>query len=119
MNKIKGCNNNVSSTVDGINDPIGIVNLFADKFSSIYNSSQNDENGNMLDSVVKQVHENVVNSCCNHNESISHMHVVTVDQIMKAVHLMKANKRDGTCDISNPITRGKHKLFVLISLLST
>ena len=109
-------NSSLPSSIDGVNGAENISNLFADKYNNLYNSVPYDVS-KMAD--IDDQLENLVQSKCKTGQCpISH--VVTVDEVICCVNLLKSNKSDGNEGLlSNHIINGSTLLYDNIAMLCT
>lgn len=86
VKKFKGTNKGMPSVIDGVSESKNIANLFAEKFSGIYNSVS--FNHRDMDKLEKEIDQAILDTCCNgvecSNSQIKHLHDVT-NQVLKNV----------------------------------
>ena len=98
--------NYLPSSIDGCNDPIGISEIFADKYKSLYNSVpyHADEFLNLKSQNVAKIDENFLNQA-----------VFDVNHVRKAISVLKHNKHDGNIGLySDHVINGTEKLHHLL-----
>ena len=90
-----------------------ISNIFADKYKTLYNSVNYDQNE--MSKLIKTLDEEVINKCCDNN---CVNHEINVCDVIYCVDKLKSGKHDGVTGFySDNIKHGSHKLFVYLSLL--
>jgi hypothetical protein len=121
VKKMKGSQNSVPNKIDDTNGSQNIANLFASKFSQLYNSVSYDHS-NMLE-LKSCVSDDIKHKCkssqcstkCTH-----HIKCITVDDVKRGIKQLKHDKKDGTMNLyTNHLINGTDRLFVMLSLLFT
>ena len=103
----------MASIVDGKNNEADISNLFADKYSSLYNSVSYDNKE--MSALIDTLNNEIENKCCTNNCC---SHDISVSDVTKCVDKLKKGKHDGVSSFySDNIKYGSHKLYVYFSLL--
>ena len=122
INRIKGSNQHIASNVDNKSEPEEIANLFATKFSSLYNSVSFDvkEMSEIIDSTNKNINSDCSISHCSTNDGALHLHNISYKDVCESVVKLKKNKKDGTNDqFPDNIIYGTRLLYVILSILFT
>ena len=102
--------------VDGISDDQEIANLFAEKFSNVYNCVSYDlgESEALYQEIGRDITLKYGNDIADRNKS--ELRVINVDWVSTAVGKLKAFKRDGIYNIfTNHIIHGTTKLYSIIA----
>ena len=108
VKRIRGHRSNITASMDGEVEDKAIANLFANKYSTLYNSVAYDSD-EMCD-----IKQQLVADISKENVKIS----ITVDEVRTAMRSMKIGKSDGKCVLmSDHIINGGHCLNVYLSML--
>ncbi len=107
--KIKGCNNILPSSVDDASTVDDIVNLFADKYSNLYNSVAYDQSEiNYIKYIIDAKLQNDVHQ----NYSVN------VHDVVKVINHLKYGTSDEKEGLwSDHLIHGTHNLYVMLTLL--
>lgn len=95
--------------IDGVRDNKEIAELFKSKYEELFNSNPSMKKN--LDTIEVFIEENIGNS-----DFVDL--IVTEEQVVKAVHMLKHGKADGDKGVmSDHVINGPRRLFTLLSLL--
>ena len=110
IRKLKVHNTVMSNSIDGCNDNDDIMNVFRDKYMSLYNSVPYDE---CEMSKIKSIIETRIDTC-NINYNIS------INDVIDAVMHLKSGKSDGNEGLnSDHFIHGTNKWYAILDLLFT
>ena len=115
-NKTNAC---FPTTVDGSVGVEEIADVFVDKYETLYNSTptSQDEMSKLCEAVNEKVADTCCRKKCNAPGNRKHHKVVPQD-IEKAIHLLKREKKDGNLGLcTDHIINGPHELHVCLALL--
>ncbi len=107
--KIKSRNNILPTSVDDASTDDDIVNLFADKYSNLYNSVPYDQ------SEINDIKCTIDAKLQNH---LHQNYSINVHDVGKAINHLKYGKSDGEEDLwSDHLIHGAHNLYVMLTHL--
>ena len=111
INKCRHVKSNLSSIVDGISEPEGILDRFYEIFESLYTSvSYNEEKLKLLEHRIKKSISSDFNNICKE--------LITEKELKDAVNSLKGNKADATGSMnSDCLKHGTEKLHKMLLLL--
>ena len=116
VKRLKGSNKGMPNVVDGIAGDKPIADLFADKFSHVYNSVSYDASD--MSNLHADVNSRINCKCMSNSNDITHLHVITPNMVENAAKTMKPGKRDGSNMLATDhIIHGSHNLYILIATL--
>ena len=105
VKRIKGCKSTVTASVDGEVDDGCIVDLFANKYKTLYNSVSYDP------SELRKIHD-TVDAIILDNSETSH---ITIDDVRISIASLKPGKADGRAGVlTDHFMHGGHNLHVYL-----
>ena len=114
VKRIRGEKGTVPCTVDGFKSNRDVSNLFAQKYSELYNSVSYDID--KLQKLTVTVNNQIQSLCCADNCYSNH--IFTVKDVATAMKKLKHYKSDGNIvHFSEYLINGSHKLHVFLSFL--
>ena len=112
VNKLNCSQRGVPETVDGVNDPNGIADLFFDKFKHLYSSVAYDND--KMDDFKRSLDTDIE---WDYQKLVSDGSIVNVNDILKLTQKLKSGKSDGNRGLSSDcIIHGTQRLFVLLAM---
>ena len=116
VRKAKAANSRMPSSVDGSKSDTDISNLFADKFSDLYNCVSYDQSA--MDALIDHIDDNI--KCIHSNDCCVNCHTVRMCHVKSAVKKLKQGKHEGLKTFySDHLIHGTDKLFSMIASLFT
>ena len=111
LKKMKGSGSKLSCSIDGKSDSTDIVNVFSDKYRTLYNSvPYGIEQMNHIENVISDRLEMSGND----------IYSISVDDVMNTVSQLKSGKCDGYEGLhSDHVIHDTHRFYVLLSILYT
>ena len=114
---MNSCNSKLPSNIDGETDDSDIAELFAQKFSRLYNSVPYDTNE--MDALKAKLYKGIQSGCMM-AKCKDHCSSIAVSDVTGVINLLKSGKRDDHKDLyTDNVIHGPHLLYVYISLLFT
>ena len=112
VNKLNCSQRGVPETVDGVNDPNGIADLFFDKFKHLYSSVAYDND--KMDDFKRSLDTDIE---WDYQKLVSDGSIVNVNDILKLTRKLKSGKSDGNRGLSSDcIIHGTKRLFILLAM---
>ena len=107
--KIKHHETAVTSCIDGICDPLGISNIFKNKYETLYQCNNSDKT--LMDMILKSVKARIT------RESYGY-YMVTVKDVSEAIKCLNKGKSDGDSGLkTDHLIHAPVQIHVLISFL--
>ena len=117
MKKVKGQQKSVPNKIDNSHGNQEIADMFANKFSNLYNSVSYDHDKMLL--LKSHISDRIKHRCESGINCTNHVRHITIKDIQCSVKQLKCDKKDGTVNMyTNHVINGT-KRFVLLSLLFT
>ena len=118
IKKVKGQQKSVPNKIDNSHGNQEIADMFANKFSNLYNSVSYDHDKMLL--LKSRISDSIKHRCESGVKCTNHVRHITVKDIQSSVKQLKCDKKDGTVNMyTNHVINGTNRLFVLLSLLFT